>query len=1146
LSGTNAYTGATSINAGTLRLGAVAVIADSSAVSLLNVASAIFDLNGNNETIGSLAGGGATGGNVSLGAGTLTTGDSSNTTYAGVISGSGGLTKQGSGIFTLSGTNAYTGATSINAGTLRLGAAAVIADSSAVSLLNVASAIFDLNGNNETIGSLAGGGATGGNVSLGAGTLTTGDTSNTTYAGVISGSGGLTKQGSGIFTLSGTNAYTGATSINAGTLRLGAAAVIADSSAVSLLNVASAIFDLNGNNETIGSLAGGGATGGNVSLGAGTLTTGDSSNTTYAGAISGSGGLTKQGSGIFTLSGTNAYTGATSINAGTLRLGAAGVINDANAVTLANVAGAIFDLNGNNETIGSIAGGGATGGNVSLGAGTLTTGNGSNTTYAGVISGSGGLTKQGSGIFTLSGTNAYTGATSINAGTLRLGAAAVIADSSAVSLLNVASAIFDLNGNNETIGSLAGGGATGGNVSLGAGTLTTGDTSNTTYAGVISGSGGLTKQGSGIFTLSGTNLYTGDTTINAGILRLGAASVIADTSAMTFANVAGAIFDLNGFDETIGTLSGGGATGGDISLGAGTLTAGNASDTTYNGTISGAGGLNKVGTGTLILNTDNNYTGTTAILNGTLEMGAADGIPAGSGLFIASTGTLGLGGFDKTFAGLSGNGNINLGTATLTINNAVNTVYDGVLSGSGNLIKQGTGMLTLNSVNSYTGTTLLDINGGTLQLGVANALSNSSVVTLSSGSTLDLNGFNTVVNELSGSGDVTLGSAMLTANNASSSVFSGNVTGSGGLIKSGAGVLTLSGNNGFTGKTSIDAGVLNLVNNTGLSTSSGTTVASGAALNISNTTVTLNPIALAGVLTSTGTSVLNGDINLTASSVIDSSGSLALNGTISGATGLTLQGTGTITLANSLVGLGSLSSTANQLTLNGGAVSTSGNQYYSNTLVLGTDTTMTVGNNSSISLPAVVTGNLTLAGGSNSTFSAPSKSSGVNTINITGGGAGFINDPIYFGGFQTINGLGNTSVVFNALAKNLTYNSGTGVVSAVVGNMTFFFINIPLSAFSGNIQVDVPFVPVPIPDVNSIIATNSAIVQLMAQMTSSTGGLSVVQDQSNQTDNTSAMSDSYNAFSNFAVTQNITLMLDEVNSSVQKDKEKQTFGICPI
>ena len=110
-------------------------------------------------------------------------------------------------------------------------------------------------------------------------------------------------------------------------------------------------------------------------------------------------------------------------------------------------------------------------------------------------------------------------------------------------------ATFDLNDTNETIGSLAGAG----NVTLGIGTLTAGgDNTSTTYTGMMSGTGGLTKHGTGTFTLSGNNSYTGATTINVGTLQLGAANRIANTSAVVVAG--GAVFNLNNFAETIGSL----------------------------------------------------------------------------------------------------------------------------------------------------------------------------------------------------------------------------------------------------------------------------------------------------------------------------------------------------------------------------------------------------------------------------------------------------------------------------------------------------------------------------------------------------------------------------------------------------------------
>ena len=130
------------------------------------------------------------------------------------------------------------------------------------------------------------------------------------------------------------------------------------------------------------------------------------------------GGLTKTGTGTLTLTGANTYTGVTTINGGTLQAGAANAFSSASAITLANTAGATLDLNGFSQTISSLAGGGALGGNVALGSATLTISGASNSVYAGAISGTGGVTKAGTGVVTLSGISAYTGPTTINGGSL--------------------------------------------------------------------------------------------------------------------------------------------------------------------------------------------------------------------------------------------------------------------------------------------------------------------------------------------------------------------------------------------------------------------------------------------------------------------------------------------------------------------------------------------------------------------------------------------------------------------------------------------------------------------------------------------------------------------------------------------------------
>src|SRR6185436_4228252 len=94
-------------------------------------------------------------------------------------------------------------------------------------------------------------------------------------------------------------------------------------------------------------------------------------------------------------------------------------------------------------------------------------------------------------------------------------------------------------------------------------------------------------------------------------------------TSIAIANAAGATLNLNGFAQTVAGLSGGGSTGGAVTLGAGTLTVNKAAGVdTFAGTITGTGGLTKLGAGSLALTGANTYSGTTTITAGTLQLGA--------------------------------------------------------------------------------------------------------------------------------------------------------------------------------------------------------------------------------------------------------------------------------------------------------------------------------------------------------------------------------------------------------------------------------------------------------------------------------------------------------------------------------------------
>ncbi|NDE50338.1 MAG: hypothetical protein EB014_04615, partial [Actinobacteria bacterium] len=158
---------------------------------------------------------------------------------------------------------------------------------------------------------------------------------------------GVTQNATSTLILSNTSNAYGSTTITSGTLKLGAAGVIPDSSAVSVTGT----LDLNGYSETVGSITGNGTITSSVS-GTPTLTAGgNNTDTTFSGVIqngSGTVSLTKSGTGTLTLSNNNTYTGATTISAGTLTV--SGTLADTTAVTVSS--GATYNVNAN-DTIGN-------------------------------------------------------------------------------------------------------------------------------------------------------------------------------------------------------------------------------------------------------------------------------------------------------------------------------------------------------------------------------------------------------------------------------------------------------------------------------------------------------------------------------------------------------------------------------------------------------------------------------------------------------------------------------------------------------------------------------------------------------------------------------------------------------------------------
>ncbi|EBH7222654.1 fibronectin-binding autotransporter adhesin ShdA [Salmonella enterica] len=371
------------------------------------------------------------------------------------------------------------------------------------------------------------------------------------------------------------------------------------------------------------------------------------------------------------------------------------------------------------------------------------------------LSGSGSLVKTGTGELTLSGDNTYSGGTTITGGTLT----ADHADSLG-------------SGDIDNSGVLKVG---------------EGDLENT-----LSGSGSLVKTGTGELTLSGGNDYSGGTTIIGGTLT-------ADHA------------------DSLGT--GAVANSGVLQVGEGEL----------ENTLSGSGSLVKTGTGELTLSGDNSYSGGTTIIGGTLTADHADLLGTGA---VANSGVLQV-----------GEGEL-----------------ENTLSGSGSLVKTGTGELTLSGGNDYSGGTT--IIGGTLTADHADSLGTGAVAN---------------------SGVLQVGEGEL----------ENTLSGSGSLVKTGTGELTLSGDNSYSGDTTIADGTLIAANVNALGSgnidNSGTLMldANGAFELANITTHTGATTALAagstldaGQLTQEDGSTLSIDLGAATDDAVITADSVTLGGTL--------------------------------------------------------------------------------------------------------------------------------------------------------------------------------------------------------------------------------------------------------------------------
>ncbi len=823
-------------------------------------------------------------------------------------------------------------------------------------------------------------------------------------SGVIAGATALSKSGAATLKLSTVNTYTGGTTINAGTLQLGAANAIPGSAFAGDVTV-NGTLDLNTFSEALNGLNGSGTVD-TVAGGTPTLTVGaNGDNGTFSGVIQNSIGtlaLVKSGAGTETLSGANTYSGATTLSGGTLQIGNGGTTGALGAGTV-NVTGA-STTNAFNRTdavaspyvvTNSISGSGVNYPHVVVNSGAVQLGGASDNPYAIADVKNGAtliLAKASASTVHVLGT-----ATTLveSGGTLQLAGTGGYQIYSGVTLTVNSGGVFDLNSQSNafTALNLAGTGISSGGGLINSAATTTSTlmanvslTANSSLGGggnlvlpsgyVISGSGfGLAKVGAGTLTLGGTNTYSGWTTINAGTL-VGVAGGSCSNSAVTVAATAGNTATLGILVTNITqqwtcsnlTNNNAGVSSG-VQFSFGALTP---STTTAPLQVTGsvvfatAPTMAIVGT-SLPVSSGNGYplltwgSGSAPSLTGvtlTLPLRLTGNlVTVGSTLYLQITGTT------EPIAWTGGNG-------TWDVNDSTNTTW-----------KDNSGAGTYYQQNTFSDTVVFD-----------NILGSGGVVTL-----------NTNVLPVS----------VTVTNPFYNYTFSGSgaIAGAASLSKSGAGTLTLSTSNSYTGGTIISNGILAL-------SGSGTLGGTNSALTLSGGTLDLGAL----------TTPVVGAVSITA---IPGSGNTIQNGSLTGASFADNHSTGNAILTANLLGA---SATLNKS--GAGTLTLSGANTYGGAATIGAGT-LAVTTSSSLGSPV----SLSLGAGTNAATLdlQTTPSSGA----VGGGGlqvastTGSVTNQILIGSGQTLTVSGSVTVSPSTSGTYTNCLMASGGGSLVVNGTNF-------------------------------------------------------------------------------------------------------------
>ncbi len=818
---------------------------------------------------------------------------------------------------------------------------------------------------------------------------------NINLPGVLSGSGGLNKAGTGTLSLGGQNTFSGSTLILAGTSLLENSNAM-ENSTVSVL-VDNGLEFLPGiATFHLGGLAGGNLlTLSNTNGSAITLSVGgNGASTTFSGNIGGNGTMVKVGTGMLTFSGSNSYSGGGVISAGLLAFGATSAVPSTGTITIAPsgalAATPIFDAA---EPVSGWLAGGRIAPSPS-GAIALPNGTSDNESIA-LSATSNGLSLGAIGSATYGGTLTTVGSTMYlggGGGNLYFTSYLTGSESLAVGTRGVPGGSVVLTGVNALGGTLR---VDGGTLQLPGGSLTmTSSTTGYEYVG-YTGTGTVTQTG-GTNTI-GTALVLGESAASLGNYNLVGGLLVVPSvvqgSGSGSLNITGGSLTATTGALTVATpivLSAAGSNGTFNTSG---------SSITLAGQISGAGGLTKTGPSTLVLAADNTFTGTTAITQGvllltnsnaaqgtTVNVTVNNGLQFGTGIGTFNIGA--LGGAGQLVLADTGGSSI---TAVTGGNNA-NTTYSGAISGIGTLVHGGSGVLYLTGSNSYTGGTILTADAapggivvtsqssfvgpytfaGDNSLGFAAGFSATNAITFDSG--------------VNGAID-TLGNMV---------AFTGVMSGGGTLNKIDSGTLVLFSSNSLSGAAAISQGSLQLANANAAANST-VTVNSDNGLQFSHGIGTFNVGGLSGGNALTLADTNGAPVNLEV-------GGNNQNTTFSGA----ISGAGTLTK----VGDGSLD-------LNGTSSWTGGLGIDPGTIVLGSDAALGAPNN-----PLTFLGSGTLQAGGPVTLSssrAITIKSGATAAFDPAGNTLVVGGPITGAGTLAVTGSG-TLVLANS---NNAYSGGT-------------------------------------------------------------------------------------------------------------------------